>query len=93
MVLRVPDATPETIRNLDTQSLAGTLQAILSEPGSEARINEVILSGGRVRVGGSLGKPGDPWLRTVWRRSGPIRPEDFLVDPIDIQQDIEGLNR
>jgi hypothetical protein len=87
VVLRLPDASSQMVRNLDTESLAGVLGSILSEPASEGRLNQVILNGGRVRFGGK--DPGDPWLRSVWRRKGPIRPQDLLGDPtIDIRQDI-----
>jgi hypothetical protein len=86
VVLRLPDTSPEAVRNIDTQTLAGTLQAILSEPASEARINEVILSGGRVRIGSLAGAP-EAWQKTIWSRSGPIRP-DFETNPIDIEQNL-----
>ena len=87
VVLQLPNTSPEAIRNLDTQSLAGVLQSILSDSASEGRINNVILRGGRVRIGGA---PGDPWLRTVWRRSGPIRPDEVLINP-EIEQNINRL--
>ena len=87
VVLQLPDTSSDAIRSLDTQSLAGILQSILSDSASEARINNVILRGGRVRIGG---KPGDPWLKTVWRRSGPIRPDDIVINP-EIEQNIDRL--
>lgn len=91
VLLQLPEASPQVVRNLDTQTLAATLQTILGEPTSEARLNDLILRGGRVRVTDRLGDEA-AWKSTVWRRSGPFRErEHALINPPEFRQDIDNL--
>lgn len=81
-VVRLSDESVRTSKRVSAKTLAGVLEGMLKQPAVNASVSGIVLKGGTVKA--STGDPGDPWLRTVWRRSGPIRPGDKLIDPAQL---------
>lgn len=82
VVLNLPVArTLQSASVLQDKTLVKMLETILRSPAAGKGLTSVILKGGEV-------KARDPsqgsWTKTVWRRSGPIRPGEPLVRPADL---------
>ena len=84
-VVRVSKRSLKTAKTMDAATLSSIVQSILEDPTANADLSQVVLKGGRVRAALPGRAPGDvAWTKTVWRRSGPIRPGEQLVDPADL---------
>ena len=85
--VRMSPRAMKAVTTIDSKRLSSIVRSILDDPDANVDLGQVILKGGSVRF--AVPRGAEMWKSTVWRRSGPIRPGEGLVDPVDIIQDFQ----